>query len=287
MLLVLWIILATIAAAVLYASVIERNWFALRRHRVPCLPPGSSPVRVLHISDLHLRTSQRRKRRFIERLARVDADLIVGTGDFLGDRLSLEATVSAMTALPAKRGALFVLGSNDYYAPRFKNPFEYLMKNPPRRVSGTPNPWRDMVSRLTEHGWLFMNNRTAQIEDIDVVGLDDAHIRRADLEIASARAGSGFRLAITHSPDIAEDLAELGYDLIVCGHTHGGQLCIPGFGALITNSKLPRKMASGLHRLNGSWLHVCAGLGTSMYAPVRFACRPEACVLELVPRDGS
>jgi uncharacterized protein len=287
MLLILWIVIAAIAAAVIYAVVIERNWFTLRRHRVPCLPSGSQPLRVLHISDLHLRASQRRKRRFIERLAAVKPDLIVGTGDFLGDRDSLDATIGAMTALSARLGALFVLGSNDYFAPRFKNPFEYLMRDPPRRITGIANPWRDMVSELTKDGWLFMNNRTRTIDGIDIVGLDDAHIRRADLKVASARAAKGFRLAVTHSPDIAQDLADLGYDLIVCGHTHGGQLCIPGFGALITNSNLPRRMAKGLHQINGSWLHVSAGLGTSMFAPVRFACRPEACVLELVPKDGS
>ncbi|MFN2613249.1 MAG: metallophosphoesterase, partial [Actinomycetota bacterium] len=73
---------------------------------------------------------------------------------------------------------------------------------------------------------------------------------------------------------------------IVAGRTHGGQVCIPFAGAIVTNCALPRRMARGLHRVGSSWLHVCGGLGTSMYAPYRFACRPEACVLELVARDA-
>ena len=73
-------------------------------------------------------------------------------------------------------------------------------------------------------------------------------------------------------------MAADGFDLLLAGHTHGGQVCVPGFGALVTNCGLPRSMAKGLHRWPGSdaWLHVSAGLGTHPTAPVRFACRPEA-----------
>jgi predicted MPP superfamily phosphohydrolase len=132
----------------------------------------------------------------------------------------------------------------------------------------------------------LINNVRTTIAGIDVVGLDDAHIKRADLSVARARAGDGFRLAVAHSPDVAEQLAALGYDLIVCGHTHGGQIRMPGVGALVTNSDIPRSMARGVHRIGDAWLHVSAGLGTSMYAPFRLACRPEVCILELVPRES-
>jgi predicted MPP superfamily phosphohydrolase len=282
MLKALFIVLGAGVAVLLYASLIERNWYAIRRHRVPCLPEGSSPMRVLHLSDLHLRGGQRRKRRFIAGLARLQPDLVIVTGDFLGDADSVPPVVDAVTAIPARVAALYVLGSNDYYGPSFKNPLRYFSKKR-RLVHGTPNPWRDLVSRLDSKGWQLINNATLDLSGIDVVGLDDAHLGRADLTVARARNGDGFRLAIAHSPDVANDLAALGYDLIVCGHTHGGQVCIPGVGALVTNSQLPRKMASGLHRLGDAWLHVSAGLGTSMYAPYRLACRPEVCVLELVP----
>lgn len=266
-----------------YAALIERNWFALRRHVVPCLPPGAPPLRILHLSDLHFRAGQRAKRRFLARCAALGPDLVVGTGDFLGDARSAEAAAAAAGEIGGRLGGLFVLGSNDYYGPRLKNPLVYFRKAR-RRIVGVPNPWRELVAALERRGWRLINNRAIRLDGIDVVGLDDPHIGREDLSVASARDGEGFRLAVVHSPDAAPALAALGYDLIVCGHTHGGQVRVPGVGALVTNSRLPRQMARGLHRLEDAWLHVSAGLGTSMYAPVRFACRPEACLLELVPR---
>jgi predicted MPP superfamily phosphohydrolase len=284
MLLALWIVLAVGATILLYATLIERNWFAVRRHRIPCLPQGSSTMTILHLSDLHLRAPQRRKRAFLKRLALLEPDLVIATGDFIGDGRSNAETVEAVTATHPRDASLYVLGSNDYYGPKPKNPLRYFSKKR-RRVLGTPNPWRGLVEALDARGWRLINNTAVQIDGIDVVGLDDEHIGRADLTVARARNGEGFRLAVAHSPDVAEQLAALGYDLIVCGHTHGGQVCIPWFGALVTNSDLPRRMARGVHRMGDAWLHVSAGLGTSMYAPFRLACRPEVCVLELVARE--
>jgi len=83
-----------------------------------------------------------------------------------------------------------------------------------------------------------------------------------------------------------DQIAEDGFNLLLAGHTHGGQVCVPGVGALVTNCGLHRSMAKGLHRWPGSdaWLHVSAGLGTHPTAPVRFACPPEASILTLIPR---
>lgn len=273
------------ALCLLYAVFVERNWFALRTHRIPCLPEGARPIRILHISDLHLRAQQRRKRKFLRALGAQRPDLVVGTGDFLGDAASASATVETLGAVRGGARALYVLGSNDYYGPKLKNPLNYFRKRR-AHVAGAPNPWEDMVAGLGAHGWTLLSNASDRIDGdgtngIDVVGLDDAHIGRADLSVLAPRSKSGFRLAIAHSPDVANQLAASGYDLVLCGHTHGGQLCLPGFGALITNSTLPRRMARGVHRIDASWLHVCGGLGTSMFAPFRFACRPEACILEL------
>jgi uncharacterized protein len=294
MLLVVLIGLGALGVACLaYASLVERNWFALRTHRVPCLPPGSKPVRVLHISDLHFRRRQRRKRAFLARCARTNPDLVIGTGDFLGGEDAVDATVEAMTQIEPRSEALYVLGSNDYYGSTPSNPFKYFMGPSNRRgPRGKPNPWRDMVAGLEARGWRLINNTATDVSldglgAVDVVGLDDPHIRRADLSVASPRARGGFRLAVVHSPDAAPALAALGYDLIMCGHTHGGQVRVPGVGALVTNSTLPRSMARGLHRMDDAWLHVSAGMGTNPFTPVRFACRPEACVLELVARDAT
>lgn len=269
-----------------YAALIERNLYAVRRHTVPCLPAGMAPQRILHVSDLHLRSIQRRKQAFLRSLARLEPDLIVGTGDFLGDPNSdsARAVVDALAAIGAP--GIAVLGSNDYYSPSPGNPLRYLRphRGPKEPKAKEPNnPWRDLVAGLRAAGWHVLRNEVTEAPGYEVLGLDDAHIGLADYAVARARTAPGFRLAVAHSPDGVEALGALGYDLIVAGHTHGGQVCVPGVGALVTNSHLPRRMARGLHRYGGTWLHVCGGLGTSMYAPVRFACRPEVCVLDLVP----
>jgi predicted MPP superfamily phosphohydrolase len=284
-------IIAFGVACLLYASLVERTWFVLRTHRVPCLPPGAPPVRVLHISDLHFRPGQRRKRAFLARCAATNPDLVVGTGDFLGAPV-VEPAVDAMTQIRPRSVALYVLGSNDYYGSAPSNPLKYFLGPSNRKKpKGRPNPWRDLVSSLTDRGWKLINNTATSVTldglgPVDVVGLDDPHLHRDDLSVASPRSGEGFRLAVVHSPDAAPALAKLGYDLIVCGHTHGGQVRVPGIGALVTNSTLPRSMARGVHRMDGAWLHVSAGMGTNPFTPIRFACRPEACVLELVARDS-
>jgi predicted MPP superfamily phosphohydrolase len=99
--------------------------------------------------------------------------------------------------------------------------------------------------------------------------------------VAPRSATDRFGLAVMHSPDSSPEAAACGYDLIVAGHTHGGQVRLPVVGPLITNSIMPRRLASGLIRLGGAWMSLSPGLGTSKYAPFRFLCRPEATLLEL------
>lgn len=281
-------------AGAVYAVGIERHWWAIRRFTVPCLEPGMAPVKVLHVSDIHFRRGQGLKRRFLASLAAEEPDLIVATGDLLGDPHSVDAIVSALDPIPARIGKLVVLGSNDYYSPVLKNPLRYFQKHERLHEPGTrggrggANPWRSLVEQLVAHGWTYLSNEVATLRfgehDVEVVGLDDAHIGRARPEVATPRASEGFRLAVAHSPDSIHDLIAKGFDLILSGHTHGGQVRLPGYGALVTNCDIPRAWARGLHRSQRSWIHVSAGLGTSMYAPYRFACRPEVSVLTLIPR---
>jgi predicted MPP superfamily phosphohydrolase len=108
---------------------------------------------------------------------------------------------------------------------------------------------------------------------------------------APADPAADLTLAVTHAPylRVLDAMTADGADLLLAGHTHGGQLCVPGFGALVTNCDLPTRYAKGLHRWSAagrqSWLHVSAGLGTSPYARVRFACPPEATLLTLRARS--
>ena len=98
---------------------------------------------------------------------------------------------------------------------------------------------------------------------------------------------SDLRIGVMHSPEPRnlDRFTADGYELLLAGHTHGGQVCLPFYGTLVTNCGIDRARAWGLSRNGASWLHVSGGLGTSPYAPVRFCCRPEAAILDLVPRS--
>jgi predicted MPP superfamily phosphohydrolase len=274
------------AACVAYGVLVERRWFRLRRQRVPLLPPGREPLTLLHLSDLHMVTGDRAKRDFLARLAALPADLVVLTGDLLGEPSSLRPVLDTLAALQPRLGAVAVLGSNDYWAPRPKNYMAYFRRNRKLRVGVDRNPYEELVDGLRELGWLVLSNARGQLGDIELAGLDDPHIRRDDLSVPvpAANGSRGLRIGVVHSPyrRALDAFERNGYQLVLAGHTHGGQVRLPGIGALVDNCDLPLDQARGLSRWGSSWLHVSAGLGTSKFAPFRFACRPEASILTLV-----
>jgi uncharacterized protein len=286
-----------------YAAVIERNWFVLRHHDVPVLAPGARPLRLLHISDAHLTPGRHRLMSWIRSLDALQPDLVVNTGDSIAHRDSVLPFLEALGPLLDRPG-VFVYGSNDLYSPIPKNPARYLWRDStlhPRR--GQPDlPWAELGASLEAAGWLDANNKRGRIKaadlDIEVAGVHDAHIHRDRYdEIARpADPAADLRLGVMHSPEpeLLDRFAGDGYDLLLAGHTHGGQVCLPWYGSLVTNCGIDRARVMGLHRhpAAGSddparpWLNVSGGLGTSPWAPFRLFCRPEASLLTLVPRDG-
>ena len=277
-------------AGVGYASGIERNAFALRRYDVPVLPPGQRPLKVLHVSDAHMLGRQRRKQEFVRSLVATEPDLVVTTGDNLAGPDGVPAMLAALKPFHGLPG-IFVLGSNDYYAPKPKNPLKYFRPRH-KRVVGDPLPWRELVDGFEDMGWYDLTNARRVIAAdgrlVEVCGVDDPHLKRDRLAVADppVDAGLPLHLALVHAPEprALDRFERSGFDLLLSGHTHGGQLRVPGVGALVTNCGLDRARARGLSRYGEAWLHVSAGLGTSPYAPVRFACRPEASLLTLVAR---
>jgi uncharacterized protein len=280
------------AATAAYGCLVERNLFTLRRFDVPVLAPDAEPLRVLHISDLHMTPDQQRKQAWVAQLAATDPDLVITTGDNLAHPDAVTAVVRALRPLLDRPGA-FVFGSNDYRGPVLKNPFEYFNQDR-EYVQGVELPTEDLRDVLVAAGWTDLNNARALIKaggrTVEMIGVDDPHVARDDYPAVAGAVDptAAVHLGLTHSPEpeILTRMAADGVDLLLAGHTHGGQVCVPGVGALVTNCGLDRRMAKGLHRWPGSaaWLHVSAGLGTHPTAPVRFACRPEASVLTLVPR---
>jgi predicted MPP superfamily phosphohydrolase len=294
-----------------WASLIERNAFRLRRVTVPVLPSGSPSVRVLQVSDLHLLPRQRWKAKWIKELASLDPDLVVDTGDNLASYDAVPAVLDAFEWLLDRPG-VFVLGSNDYFGPSVKNPLKYLWHRGPvrGRAPATRLPVESLVSGLEGRGWVNLTNRRASLRlqgmRIDFVGVDDPHLRydRLDVVRGPASPEAAVTIGVTHAPyqRVLDAFAADGARLVIAGHTHGGQVCLPGYGALVTNCDIDRSRAKGLSRwwvgaghgrgapvlpsssapADAAWLHVSAGLGTSPTAPVRLACRPEATLMTLV-----
>jgi len=299
-------VLAAGAAGVGYAWV-EARAFVVRRASVPVLPPGSSSLRVLHLSDLHMVPRQRRKLAWVQRLAELEPDLVVSTGDSLSSMNAVETALEAHGALLRRPGA-FVMGSNDYYAPRAKNPARYLLRHGGKaRIHGGRLPTDDLIKGFLDAGWTDLNNRrvTMDVEGtrLEFVGVDDPHIKRDRYEQVAGPASpeAALTIGVTHAPyrRTLDAMTADGAGLVLAGHTHGGQLCLPVFGALTTNCDLPLKQAKGVSRWlakgadtreggapGPAWVHVSAGLGTPPYATLRFACRPEATLLTLTERGS-
>lgn len=295
---------AATGAAVAAWSLAEAAAYRVRRLAVP--PPGGDrplpvPLRVLHLSDLHLAPWQRRKRAWLRGLAALEPDLTVVTGDFLGHRESVPVVLESLAGLLDRPGA-FVLGSNDYVAPRFANPLRYLAGPTARRHEEWAErerlPTADLVAGLTARGWVDLDNRRGSVRaaevEVDLVGVDDPHhgLDRMPASAAPA-AGAALRLGVAHAPyrRVLDAMAADGARVVLAGHTHGGQVCVPGWGALVTNCDLEPRYARGLFAWpvasgdgwsrRSAWVHVSPGVGTSPFTPVRLACPPEASLLHL------
>lgn len=279
----------------------EARAYTLRRLTVPLLPAGARPLRVLHLSDLHLTPGQRRKREWIAALAGLEPDLVVNTGDNLSHRDAVPVVLDALGPLLDVPG-VFVFGSNDYFSPTLRNPLQYLLPDRGKRHTDVPQlPWRDLRDEFTRRGWRNLTNRLDTLAvgelSLGLAGVDDPHLSYDRLPDVAGPADPtvDLRLAVAHAPylRVLDQFAADGYDAIVAGHTHGGQVCVPWLGALTTNCDLEPARAKGLHRHpadsapgdpGSSVLHVSAGLGTNPYVRVRVACRPEATLLTLVPQ---
>ena len=305
---------AALGAATLAYSLIEARCPVLRRIDVPVLAPDEKPLTVLHLADLHLTDRTEARVAWVRHLARLRPDVVVNTGDNLSLASGLEPLRRALEPLTDLPGA-FVMGDHDYRTTVFRLPTRYLYRDPRGAASRVREediealPWEEVRDLQAAGGWADLTNARGTISvggrSIELVGVDDPHAERDAFPPAASpagvtgdgpaiRGGDGrpLRIGLLHAPyrRVLDAMSADGVDLALAGHTHGGQLCLPGVGALVTNCDLDRGRASGLSRwpgrtgtAGGMHLYVSAGLGTSPYTPVRLACRPEATLLRLLP----
>jgi len=282
----------------------------VRYEALPVLDPGARNITVLHLSDLHMAPWQTRKQEWVRSLAIIEPDLIINTGDNLGHPdglIGLEYALAPFADVPG----VYVNGSNDYYGPKLKNPLNYFA-GPSGRKDSAERLDTDSLERYFADslGWLSLNNRARALElrgsRLEFFGVNDAHRGWDRLDqlpglIEEMRENVGWQddrsgpeavpIGVTHAPyrRVLDSFVTYGAEVIFAGHTHGGQIRIPGLPALVANCDIPRNQAQGLslwrHARKAAYLNVSAGIGTSIYAPVRFACAPEAVVVTLTPGD--
>lgn len=276
---------ALVGAAGLAYARWEAASYRLRRADVSVLPPDHDPLRVLHLSDLHMTPARHRLRDWVGQLAELRPDLVIVTGDIISDQEAVPVVMRALQPLFEFPGA-FVLGSNDYFAPTPINPLKYFRGPSDLDPDREQLPWPQLIEGLDNAGWIHLGNARATMRtsagEIALRGVDDPHIDRDDYAQVAGPA-NGVTFGVAHAPyrRVLDAMSADGVDLIFAGHTHGGQVRLPGVGALVTNCDLDRGRARGLSAYGTSKLHVSAGLGTNPYAPIRFACPPEATLLTL------
>ena len=227
------------------------------------LPDAFDGYRILQLSDLHVDAHEAMAGAIARAVGGVEADLCVMTGDYrFRVHGTAEAVAPGMTVLArrlrARDGVFAVLGNHDS---------------------------ADMAPLFESLGIRVLVNETATLvrdgEALHVTGIDDVHYYYSDdAGAALAYAPEGCRIALVHSPELAEQAAEAGIALYLTGHTHGGQVCLPGGRAVITHSRGRRRFAAGLWRHGAMIGYTSRGAGVSGL-PVRFNCPGEAALITL------
>lgn len=262
-------------------------------HRLSVSAGTPKPLKILHISDLHFAPNQHKKAEFLKELADLEPDLVVNTGDNLGHENAINPALRALGPL-AKFPGVFVNGSNDYRTPEPRNPLRYFLGPSKVKLKRNMDTSR-FTTELENFGWLNLNNRAGQLVINGVktgfLGLDDPHEELDELNSLPDQLeqvqDSELIFGVAHAPylRVLEAFTHHRASMIFAGHTHGGQICLPGQKALVSNCDLPTEYASGLSGWefgdSRSLLHVSSGLGCSIYAPVRLFCPPSATLIEL------
>ncbi len=251
------------------------------------------PIRVLHISDIHFAPGQNKKAGFLKELAGLNPDLVVNTGDNLGHKDAINPCLSALRPLFDFPG-VFVNGSNDYRAPKFRNPLRYF-QGPSEVRNEVDLDTKRFTSELKGAGWLDLNNQSGLLDvagiKLGFMGLDDPHENLDELDSLGQQKNelvqADVLIGVAHAPylRVIEAFTNQDASVIFAGHTHGGQVCLPGSKALVTNCDLPTEYAQGVSGWEfgekQSLLHVSGGMGCSIFAPVRLFCPPTATLLTI------
>lgn len=263
-----WLLIAAALAGGIYASCYERFWLQVSEVRIPLarLPRSFHGLRIALLSDTHLGLFFRPRHLFkvVDAINQNRPDLVCLAGDFVSSknrRGMYCATIPILSRLEAPSGKFSVLGNHDYH-------------------SGA-----EAVTRVMRNsGFQVLLNGHAELhrgaESLFLIGLEDVLAGWPDVIKASRGIpDTACRIVMVHEPDYAEYLKNFPIDLQLSGHSHGGQVCLPLFGPIVT-SRMGKKYHSGLHRADGLLIYTTRGVGTTLL-PFRFFCRPEITIITL------
>ncbi len=276
---------ATLLGLSAYSWFVEPQRYRIRHHALWIKGSIPTPLRILQISDFHFYRGQLGRKRFLARLAQIEADLIFITGDLIDNNSGIDLCLEALKPLKAKHGIYCVLGNHDYVHVCFRHLF-HRTGTPVEHLGYTYNDTEGLVSGLMDMGIHVLRNERRKVcvegGEITIVGIDDPYLKRDDIPAAFKDFDQQNPcFVLIHAPDRYQQLMEVGADMVFSGHTHGGQVCIPFWGPLITRSRAPRQYSYGLTRVNGTIFHTTRGIGSSRLTRPRFFCPPEVNLFEI------
>ncbi len=278
------IVLGVVSAGLYWMFFVEPYGYRLREREITLPFPGPKELTILHITDLHFIPKRRRLLAFLKSLHGVKADLVVHTGDFLDEPVDLALLCDGLAGIQGRRGTFAVFGNHDYYRYRSLDPLvhPFLERYNAKRFRDV----RIVRSALEEIGVRILSNASCGIEcdgfPIRIVGIDDPFMGCDDVETAFSDVDEKETVfVLSHSPEVYEEVTRRRAALLLCGHTHGGQIRVPLLGALVTRCPVPRSMARGFTRIADTTVFVSPGMGTSPNLMLRFFCPPEATLLRV------
>jgi predicted MPP superfamily phosphohydrolase len=265
----------------------DRTGFTLQALHIPCRGL-QHPLKLLHLSDIHLLVRDRAKQKFIRHVTDADYDFVFLTGD-IAEETDAEALVPSLLTRAPRYGAFAVLGNHDHRRLSIQDSLKELFTGEflDRAAMSDIPP----MKRRFEGGgaWRVLVNETALVEvrnqTIAIAGVDDPATRHGDLQRTMQHVKrADVLIALVHVPTDLASFSQYGFQLVLAGHTHGGQVRLPFIGALRTQCDLPRHQARGLFQVGRTWVHVSQGLGSGKLLRLRALCPPTAYAITLEPQ---
>jgi predicted MPP superfamily phosphohydrolase len=260
------LLLALYGAAFVYGYFVEPYWIETTRTEIRTRQPvlGQDRFRIVHLSDLHSMDFGRRERRIGEIVREARPDLILITGDYVNHESGYAALAEMFRSFHVPQGIYGVCGNNDS-APRILELLEPALTK----------FLQDSAVTISKEG-----------RRLSLVGQSES----STIPLRTLLRGipdDATTIYLSHKPDSVDELSGLDagqrVDLFLCGHTHGGQICLPFWGAVVTESKHHKRYERGLYQVNGVPMYVNRGIGTTLF-PIRFLARPEVAIIDLLSR---